>query len=322
MIQEDRQLLEEWARNLSRSVTIGLTTDESETSRMLSTFAENLASRSSRITLRKDFEGAAFRPAIVIGPYFNIYCQAMPTGNILSELLKIITSYNGKQESPVSDLLKQLRTPMPLKIYIGRGCPFCPQMVSRLFELAAGHKLVSLGVIDAGLFQETAAADRVRSVPLTILDDQFRWTGVVDTSEIVQLGLSRDPAEISAGCLRQLLESGKASHAAEMMIERDKIFPALLELLAHPRWSVRLGAMVVVEYLVSDKPELAAGICHGLWEKFDSVDTQAQGDMVYTLGLLATPEALGKIRQVLKNTTDPSVKEAALEALQTIMEKQ
>jgi len=191
-------------------------------------------------------------------------------------------------------------------------------MAQRLLMLADSTSLAHVTIIDAATFARQATADGVRSVPQTILDQQFSWAGLVDLVEILELGISRDPVHMSPGCLRQMLEAGNASQAAEMMLGADKIFPALVDLLAHQRWSVRLGAMVAVEYLVAGNPRLAGGLCRSLWERFEVADEQVRGDILYTLGQIGTSEACHYIQQVLENPGSNQLREAAREALEEI----
>ena len=321
MNPEDRETIIGWAGKLSRPAKIGLAGDQSRAGALIAEFARELTTLAPGIGLENEPDGVPARPALITGRFDNIYYQAIPAGPILPAFLNTIAGSNATIPSPdtaLAAMLSKLRTPMPLKLYIGPGCPFCPEMAGRLLMLADSTALVRLIIIDAATFSSRAAADGVRSVPHTILDQQFSWTGVVDPAEILEMGISRDPARMSPGCLRQLLEDGKAHQVAEMMAKANRIFPALADLLAHPRWSVRLGAMVVVEYLAAGNSQLAAGLCRPLWERFQVADEQARGDIVYTLGQIGTAEAARYIRQVLKDPAGRQVKEAAREALAEI----
>jgi hypothetical protein len=100
-----------------------------------------------------------------------------------------------------------------------------------------------------------------------------------------------------------------------MMTESGQLFPALIDLLVHPRWSVRLGAMVTVEYLADDAPELGRRLCRSLWQTFSDLTIQVQGDVTHIFGLFDDPQTKGYLQTITKGDFDDEVKDAAAEAL-------
>jgi hypothetical protein len=133
------------------------------------------------------------------------------------------------------------------------------------------------------LFPGPAQDHAIRSVPTLILEDRLRWSGPLKMEEIVDQCIRRDPTQLSATSLRQIIETGDAPRLSAMMTERGQILPALTELLCHERWSVRLGAMVTMEYLCDDAPELAAGFIPLLCERFSGLNETVQVDVVQVL---------------------------------------
>jgi hypothetical protein len=118
--------------------------------------------------------------------------------------------------------------------------------------------------------------------------------------------------------LEVMLKEGAAQRLARMMADRDRVFPALLELLCHEHWPVRLGAMVTVEELSAIKPALGRQAIDALWERFDRVSDPVRGDILFLYGEVGGPSALSKIRSVLQGRASAEVKEAAEEALQKL----
>jgi hypothetical protein len=101
-----------------------------------------------------------------------------------------------------------------------------------------------------------------------------------------------------------------------MMLERGEIFPAFTDLLTHPEWSVRLGAVVVVEELVEKNPGLARSILPSLWERFSTADTTVKGDILYLTGLAGSIEEWGdRLRTLLSSDLPEDLREGAREAL-------
>jgi hypothetical protein len=174
---------------------------------------------------------------------------------------------------------------------------------------------VRVTVIDGELFPDTAQKDGIQSAPTVILDDQFRWTGSVDAGELVTLMLGRDPADLGVDALRGMIEAGNAEGVARMMAERGSIFPAFIDLLIHPRWSVRLGAMVTYETLAENDPDLAGGVVDPLVAVFTEVDDMVKGDLLHVLGESGNKAALTLLTTVSTGDYDDDVRSAAEEAI-------
>jgi HEAT repeat protein len=152
-------------------------------------------------------------------------------------------------------------------------------------------------------------------VPLLIVDDRYRWSGLPDIDEILTICLNRDPKVMSTDSLRRIIEAGDAGDAAQMMIDAGDIFPALIQLLTDEKWSVRLGAMVTVEYLADGAPELADSLIEPLWKDFAGHAPQVQGDVAHVLGSIGSQKAKLIIGEIVDGSFDEEVIEAAKEAL-------
>jgi HEAT repeat protein len=149
-----------------------------------------------------------------------------------------------------------------------------------------------------------------------ILDDDLRWNGQIDIQEVIRQCIQRDPAKLSVASLRQLLENGEAPRAADLMITRNELFPALIDLIADERWSVRLGAMVTAEYLADQSPTLAARLLTPLSERFARLAEPVQGDVVHVLGQIRSDATAAFLKSVATGPYAESVREAAAEALE------
>nr|NJM04111.1 hypothetical protein [Desulfobacula sp.] len=159
------------------------------------------------------------------------------------------------------------------------------------------------------------------SAPCLILDDGFRWTGAVTAHEILHMALHRDPAQLSAESLQTLLEQGDASWITRQLVEKNQIFDNFTALLLHDTWSVRLGAMVIVEDLCESAPELAARLCPILMASFDEKDIPVKGDILYVLGLAGDEDAGEWIRARLPSLDHRDLADAAQDALETLASK-
>ena len=311
----DEKTIATWASHAAapRPVKVILTGDSR--SERFAAFARQMAELAPQMGLKIERADDETLPELRIHP--NISYQAIPRGHELEPFLKILSGgTDSDTKRPLSDthVLEKLAMPAMIKVYISPECPFCPQTVESLASLAGQQEMIHLLVIDASMFHEKAAADKVSSVPTVFLDEQFRWTGSIQLPEIIDILVNRDPAQLSSETLKQILYDGKAAELAGMMNEAGKVFPALYELLTHPLWPVRLGAMVTVEYLAEQSGDLIGEVVSALWEQFDEVEDPVRGDILYLFGETAHPDARGKIELVLQGSYSDAVKEAAEDA--------
>jgi len=318
LISEDLKTIRAYRFDDSSPTKIILSKGKKAIGEKLSLFCGQLQQEAPHISIKRDSEIAFEDPVMVIGRHKNIAYHTLPTGKFLPIFLDALNAESGADQglpgdSP--DMPHPVELPAGLKLYVADQCPHCPKMLLQLQALANATPMIRLRVINAEWFQDNVQNDNIKSVPTLILDDQFRWTGQVDTVEILRICANRDPSDLSAESLRQLIEDGQASEVANMMVESKKTFPALIELLTHQRWSVRLGAMVAAEYLADAAPVLGIELCQSLWRGFYDLDPPVQGDLTHIFGLLSDQVTKGYLRTIVEGEYDDEVKVAAEEAL-------
>lgn len=309
--------IREWGKQLSQALAIRLkTTSDSRTADFERFFGE-FAEYSGNTRIIREEGGEDELPAILVSP--SLTYHALPHDRELAPFLDILANSLGAGEPPDAALQKRLAQvswPADVKVFIAAACPHCPETVRRIAPLALHRPWIQISIVDGVLFPELADPLGIRAVPTILLDGAFRWTGSMDMNEFLETMIHRDGALLPASALKTLLKEGQADRLAEMMIERGTIFPAFTDLVTHPEWSVRLGAVVVVEEIVDQNPGLAASILPPLWERFSAVDTTVKGDILYLTGLAGSPEVWGNsLQAVLGSDLPEDVKDGAREAL-------
>lgn len=315
----EKDRLRQWAEGLGHDVILRYATADHPMDDRFKAFAEALAALAPRIRLKRDGDASTNLPALFVGRH-SAY-QALPLNRELEPFLAALAgegAVGGRLSLDVRERLGRLQVPALVKVYITPHCPFCPTVVSLLLALAAASDRVRLWIIDGELFPDVAKQDRVSAAPTIILDDQFRWTGSVDAGELVKMMLDRDPAALGAGALRGLIEDGEADRVARMMVDGGRLFPAFFRLLTHPRWSVRLGAMVAFETLAELDPQLAAQVVDPLTRLYFDVDDMVKGDLLHVLGESGSRAALPFLRTVAGDHDDEEVRAAADEAIEKL----
>lgn len=293
-----------------------LKTDKSQFSPKILQFIDELVKLLPGINLKKEPVGIGEYSGLQIGSGLN--CHFIPHGPKLKgflEALRISSDPDAPMVKNGSELFGNLELPADIKLYVAAGCPHCPKVFSQLSLLPFINPKIRLSVFDPFFFADMAEKDAVKAVPTVLLDNDFRWTGAIDLQEFAQVLMTRDPSKLSVGSLDMFLQEGNAETLAEMMQKSGVIYPAFIELLIHPIWSTRLGAMVVMETLIESDPKLADQIQKPIWRHFETVSDPIKGDLLYIIGELRHEINKPKLIQITNENYDKEVKEAANEAL-------
>ncbi len=317
----DEQQIRQWQAGQTGEFRIRLTTTGRNQDEFFVGFCTELVRLAPAITLATEKDEDAVAPGIKIGQ--RITYHAVPLGPELLPFLEALWLGNEPvQITPKADLpsLYELNLSVLLNLFIAPHCPFCPTAVRQTLNLAAASDLIRLTIIDGILFPDLAEQQRIQSAP-TLLMDRFRWTGALPVHEIVRFMLHRDPADLGVETIKSILQGGGATEVAMMMRKSGKILPAFLELLTDPKWTVRLGAMVVMEELIETDIALASRAIQPLQAGFHTWDDSVKGDMVYLLGEIGNPEVLPLLEDALTRTENLELATAIEEALHTIQHK-
>jgi len=279
-------------------------------------FCERFQQLAPKVRFLTEKSASSAPPAIEIRS--NWHYHAIPHGKELKPFLDTIRVLD-RGEPSVSELirnrLQELPIPAALRIFVTPQCPFCPGVVAELSALPLINSLIDLTVIDGGLFPELAEAERVQAAPTVILDGNFRWTGQLHLEELFQALIHRDPARLDAAALERMIKDGHAVQLARIMLRENRLFPAFLKLLVHPEWSVRMGAMVVLEEIAEGNRGLAGDAAEFLWRGLENADPAVKGDIVYLLGEVGDAEMAPGLRELLVVSGDGEFREVLEEAI-------
>ncbi len=304
---------------LSRDITISLTKSAHPSYPSFEDFCDNLRRLVPRIKIAKGADSPEKPPQIVIGN--GLRYQAVPAGLELPPFMDALSEFGSdtsKAGMQAKNLLKKEKLPATLTLFIAPQCGFCPAVVRQLMPLPLVDNQIQLIIIDGSLFPEVAQAYKIEAAPTLLLDEEFRWTGSVPLKEIVETINTRDPASLGAISLENILKEGQAGRLAAMMLDAKQVFPAFYELLLHPKWHVRLGAMVVMEEIVDKNADLTTEVINRLWGKFNRLSDQVKGDVLYLFGVSRDRRAIAWLEEVLIGEYSQEVKEAAGEALEEL----
>jgi hypothetical protein len=292
---------------------------EDERSKQFGEFCDHLTRLAPMVRVVREEGEPNEVPAIQIRPGLGYH--AIPLGTELEPFLEALVVCDEKSyRVPVSIRtdIEKLDLPAMLKLYVSQQCPFCPNTVRQLVPLTTASELIQLAIIDCTLFPEMAKSKRIQSVPTLLLDEQLRWTGALQLEELLEMMTNRDPSRLSPSSLERIIKEGNASQVTEMMLDKESIFPAFIDLLTHEKLFVRLGAMAIIEEIADRRSDVAAQVIEPLWDRFHQAGNQVKGDIVYVLGQSGNDRIVPRLEAILREPHHPEVKEAAKEALEEI----
>lgn len=304
---------------LARDITIRLTRSEHPSYPSFKDFCDNLTRLAPSVKIKKDGESPEQPPQIVIGK--GLRYQTVPAGHELPPFLDALAEFGSDisvEALPANVPLNKEKLPATLTLFIAPQCGFCPAVVRQLIPLPLVDDQIQLIIIDGTLFPEMSEKHNIEAVPTLLLDEAFRWTGAVPLEEIISTINTRNPASLGSASLENILKEGQAGHLATMMLETQKIFPAFYELLIHPKWHIRLGAMVVMEEIADKNAAMASEVIDFLWDRFNQLTDQVKGDILYIFGVSRNRRTAAWLDEVLAGNYHEEIKEAAREALEEL----
>ena len=327
MTPEDEKKIRQWYQQLDGEVRIAVRLTEDDRTREIEAFCNELVRLAPGLEVMREKGDPEDLPAIDIGDRAVLY-HAVPSGTKLSPFLQgllLLGRERTAQREPlfeaykdVSERLKAMEVPAFLRLFVAPNCPFCPVVTEQVMSLAVASSLVHLSVIDGMLFPEVAESEGIRSAPAVLLDDHFRWTGHLNMSEVLEAMMERDPAGLSSDVLESMLKAGNGSKLIEMMLDREVVFPGLIDLLTHEKIFVRVGAMMVMEEIAKRRKDIAAQVTEALWRRFFEAKDQVKGDIIHVLGEIGDEGLLPRMKEVLNGDYHEEVKDAARDATEKI----
>jgi glutaredoxin len=319
MTPQEKKLIVSLNNALSNGIGISLTLTQDDRSEKLSRFCENLSDLAPKISIMRSKADNNDAPSIQVGKRLRFH--AVPLGTELEPFLEALITLDKNSvqiAEQIQDRLNKIKMPAELKVFVAQQCPFCPVTIRLLFPLSVASEYIQITIIDCTLFPEIAELNGIRSVPTILLDEDFRWTGSTRLEEVVEVISNRDPVQLRSSSIERIIKEGNAAQVATMMLDKEMIFPAFIELLAHEKWPVRLGAMVVLEYISEKNRELAAQVITPLWELYHDVEDPVKGDIIHIFGETGNHEIVPKLKTILSSPYNNEVKNAAKEAIDKI----
>ncbi|GIX42354.1 MAG: glutaredoxin [Leptospiraceae bacterium] len=130
-------------------------------------------------------------PAIILENQkdFGIRIYGIPSGYEFGILLQDIL-YVSKKETDLNlstkEILKNLRKPIHIKVFVTPTCPYCPKAVLMAHQMAIESDFIKADMIEASEFPELSNYYKVYGVPKIIVNETIHIEGAVPESVFLQ----------------------------------------------------------------------------------------------------------------------------------------
>ncbi len=319
VLEERKDEIGRWSGSLPGPVEIGLVRSSDQRTETLASFCEALHRMAPAVGVREEETEGNGPPAIRIADSWTFHMA--PEAKELTpflDLLARVAADDAGLPARLAETLRAVDVPSLVDIYVTTQCPNCPAVMNRISPFPLVNARIALRVVDGQLFPEMAQERAVRAVPTILLGDGIRFTGQVRAEEVADGLLNGDPARMGAEAFARMIHAGDAEGLAGMMIERGKVFPGVLDLVAGGLFSLRLGAMVALETIGEQAPALAREALEPLWDRMEGADLSARGDIVYLIGELGDGQWKPRLETLLDRSTEPELQEAIRDALESL----
>lgn len=323
MSDEEARQVRQWSARVGADIEIRFQRASDSRAPRFEAFLDQISKLAPRVRVILEEEGESGLPGIVLAD--NLRLLAIPEGPELQPFLDLLVTRvqtAAEKDSLRAEPRGDPTYPATIKIYISPGCPHCPRAVSQIGPLAFELPFVDVTVIDGALFPELTARDGIRSAPTVLLDESFRWTGVAPREELLKAIGDRDPSQLSVESLKRMLKEGEADRLAAMILRLGRVFPAFHRLIDHPEWSVRLGAVVVMEELAEMNRDLARLMLEPVWDRIAGLDRSVKGDVAYLSGLVGSREWISRLKALREQEATEEIQEVVDEALEMIASRE
>lgn len=322
MDKVEKKIVDQWAETVKPYLSLKLETTNDNRSKDIEEFCRELVLSAPDINLIVEKADEDKFPSIKIENNWQIFL--IPSGEELEPFLDLLSRKSNPDNYAIPSTLEQkareISLPAHLRLFVTTFCHHCPAIANSIAYFPFENPLIKITLIDGALFPELAEEYNVKAAP-TLIFDKYSWTGQISLKKILDLVIDRDPLTLKADMLEDMILNGKAGDVAQLMIEKEIIFPAFIDLLTHNKWPVRLGAMVSMEEIADKNPLLAHKVLDQLWGKIENSDYAVRGDIVYMIGEIGNKDWTQKIRPLLDHPCPDEFRDAVEEALSNIEER-
>lgn len=315
MLEErDRVYAGKLLSDIGDTVTVGfLSTDHPENPRFKK-FIEAFVSLSERIRVEVRESAEENLPAIVVGG--KVYYHAIPDKTEFTPFMDAISL--SVKDRP----LIPAKNRADLKVVVMAGCIHCPNAVRNAVRFAFSNNGVRVSIIDGMMFKDAIEKFDIKSAPTTIINDQVFLTGVIPENDLTRWVRKTNEKHFSIDDFVKMIKEGNAHKLADMMIDDGTIYPDFLSLLWDDKWSLRLGAMVVLEDIYEKKSPLIKTVIKEIEKHLFDNDLRNRCDAAFLIGNIGGKDSIPTLKSAMTMRQEDIFLECVEEAISLIRSRE
>ncbi len=318
-LKKKADAIRKWNEGLIHGVTLRLIRTDGSQSRAIEGFIRDFSELAPGIVLEEEKGKDEDLPGIYIRKSWELHF--VPEGTELDPFLDLLSAVDmgaADIRDDIRDILENHSGGVPLTLFLSTQCHNCPAVMRQIAPLPLVNPALRVRVIDGLLFPDQASEHRIQAVPTLIGEGGIRWTGQIRLEEVIEALVSRDKERFDKETIERMITEGDAAPLADMMIEAGRLFPDFLDVLTQELFSIRLGAMVIMEDIAERAPDLARTALEPLWQKMSGSDESVQGDIIYLVGEIGDIDWVPRLEVFLKVGVSPDLEDAVQDALDAL----
>jgi glutaredoxin len=248
----------------------------------------------------------------------SITYMALPDGQETAPFIEMLAwkpGETGQLPRHTRAALCRLARPARVYVFTTSECPHCPHAVRAANTLALLSPDVTTTIIDVPAFPKLAERFNIRSVPMTVVDEELFINRVVTAGKLADNILSRDDGGFAAHALLSQVETGNIDTASRRLSGGGTGADAFLSAWKASSLSSRMGLMLAAKQSLQEKPDVLDAIVNGLIGLLGTGDLPMRGDTADLLGQIGHESARGPLEALLGDQ-DADIVEIAEEALE------
>ena len=188
--KETKQNLAHYLEMLESPVIFSTSTDDSNDSRKLLEFLNEIAQMTEKVTIEE--KKLSRTPSFEINPLngtSGIAFAGIPLGHEFSSFLLALLQVSGRPPKITDSLtqqIKQIQQDLYFETYVSLTCHNCPDVVQALNILSVLNPTIHHTMIEGGMYQNEITEKQVLAVPTVYLNGQEFASGRITLEQIIE----------------------------------------------------------------------------------------------------------------------------------------
>lgn len=188
--KETKQNLAHYLEMLESPVIFSTSTDDSNDSRKLLEFLNEIAQMTEKVTIEE--KKLSRTPSFEINPLngtSGIAFAGIPLGHEFSSFLLALLQVSGRPPKITDSLtqqIKQIQQDLYFETYVSLTCHNCPDVVQALNILSVLNPTIHHTMIEGGMYQNEITEKQVLAVPTVYLNGQEFASGRMTLEQIIE----------------------------------------------------------------------------------------------------------------------------------------